>query len=218
MQVTQSQPIELFYWTTPNGWKATIMLEELAVPYTVTFIDIGKDEQWTPDYETVSPNHQIPAIRDPEGPGDAPITVFESGAVLLYLARKFGKFYPQADERARTMVEEWLMFQMGSFGPFLGQAHHFNLAAPEEIPYAIERYRKIAERLYEVLDRRLAGREYIADDYSIADIALFGWALRFNRHRIDLDDYPSVRRWFDAIGARPAVQRGLAVKPRPSDV
>lgn len=213
MQIVQAEPIELFFWTTPNGWKAAIMLEELAVPYTVRFIDIGKREQWTPEYEKISPNHQIPAICDPEGPGGAPITVFESGAVLLYLARKFGKFYPQNDERARTTVEEWLMFQVGSFGPFLGQAHHFNLAAPEEIPYAIERYRGIAERLYTVLDARLADREFVADNYSIADIALYGWASRFNRHRIAIDDYPSVRRWYDTVSARPAVQRGMAIKP-----
>ncbi|WP_421723510.1 glutathione S-transferase family protein [Bauldia sp.] len=211
MQIIQTEPIELYYWSTPNGRKVSVMLEELEVPYTVTFIDIGKDEQWTPAYEAISPNHQIPAIRDPEGPGGDPITVFESGAVLLYLARKFGRFYPQRDERARVEVEQWLMFQVGSFGPFLGQAHHFNLAAPEEIPYAIERYRKIAERLYGTLDRQLTGREYIAGDYSIADIALYGWAARHSRHRVDLADFPAVLRWYDRIGSRPAVRRGMAV-------
>ena len=139
MQV-QTAPIEVFYWSTPNGRKITVMLEELAVPYTVKFIDIGKREQWTPEFSAVSPNHQIPAIRDPEGPGGAPISIFESGAILLYLARKFGRLYPKDDERRRVAVEEWLMWQMASFGPFLGQAHHFNLAAAEEVPYAIDRY------------------------------------------------------------------------------
>ena len=168
----------------------------------------------------MSPNHQIPAILDPDGPGGAPISVFELGAILLYLARKFGRFYPKDDERRRVAVEEWLMWQMGNFGPFLGQAHHFNLAAPEEVPYAIERYagytRGVSTRCS---TQRLATREYVAaDEYTIADIAIFCWAARHERHRIDLADYPSVRTWFDRIGARPAVVRGMAViKPGVDD-
>ncbi len=217
--IEQVTPIEVFYWSTPNGRKVTVMLEELGVLYRVTFIDLGGREQWAPGFEAVSPNHQIPAIRDPEGPGGKSISVFESGAILLYLARKFGRFYPTGDERRRTAVEEWLMWQMGSFGPFLGQAHHFNLAAPEEVPYAIERYEKIAHRLYAVLEARLAGRQYVADrDYSIADIAIFCWAARHERHRVDLGSYPNVKRWFDEVAARPAVRRGMAViKPGADD-
>lgn len=215
----QTLPIEVFYWSTPNGRKVTVMLEELAVPYTVTFIDIGKREQWTEAFEAISPNHQIPAIIDPEGPGGGPISIFESGAILLYLGRKFGRHYPQDDERKRVAVEEWLMWQMGSIGPFLGQAHHFNLAAPEDVPYAIARYADIARRLYTVLDMRLSGRDYIAvEEYTIADIAIFCWVARHERHRIALADYPNVKAWFERIGARPAVMRGMAViKPGHDD-
>ncbi len=208
----QTSPVEVFYWSTPNGRKITVLLEELAVPYTVDFVDIGKREQWTPEFSAVSPNHQIPAIRDPEGPGGNPISVFESGAILLYLARKFGRFYPDSDERRRVAVEEWLMWQMGSFGPFLGQAHHFNLAAADEIPYAIDRYAAIARRLYAVLEERLTRREFVAiDAYTIADIAIFCWVARHERHRIALADYPAVRAWFERVAARPAVARGMAV-------
>ena len=215
----QTLPIELHYWSTPNGRKISVMLEELAVPYDVTFVDIGKREQWTAEFGTVSPNHQIPAIRDPEGPGGQPITIFESGAILLYLARKFGRFHPLGDERKRVAVEEWLMWQVASFGPFLGQAHHFNLAAAEEVPYAIDRYFRIAERLYRVLDERLTGRAHVAiDEYSIADIAMFPWVARHERQRIDLGRYPAVAAWFERIGARPAVKRGMAIiKPGHDD-
>ncbi len=219
MKESRDQPIEVFYWSTPNGRKVTVMLEELAAPYSVTFIDINSREQWTPEFEAISAHHQIPAIRDPEGPGGEPIAIFESGAILLYLARKFGRLYPQDDERKRVAVEQWLMWQVGNFGPFLGQAHYFNLSASEEVPYAIERYHGIAKRLYAVLDRQLAGRDYVADDYSIADIAIYCWAARHLRHRIDLADFPEVQRWFESIGARPAVQRGMAViKPGKVDV
>lgn len=218
MQI-QTVPIEVFYWSTPNGRKITVMLEELAVPYEVTFIDIGKREQWTPAFSAVSPNHQIPAVRDPEGPGGLPISVFESGAILLYLARKFGRFYPTDDERRRVTVEEWLMWQVATFGPFLGQAHHFNLAAAEEVPYAIDRYAAIARRLYAVLEERLAGRQFVAiDAYTIADIAIFCWVARHERHRIALADYPAVMAWFERVAARPAVARGMAViKPGHDD-
>lgn len=214
MPKTKQRPIELYYWSTPNGRKVSIMLEELGVPYAVTFVDINAREQWTEAFEAVSPNHQIPAIRDPDGPGGQPIAVFESGAILLYLGRKFGRLYPLDDERRRVAVEEWLIWQVASLGPFLGQAHHFNLQAPEEMPYAIERYRKIAHRLYTTLEKRLAGRDYVADEYSIADIAIYGWVWRHRRHHIDLADYPAVRRWFEAVGERPAVMRGMAlIKP-----
>jgi GST-like protein len=215
----QTSPIEVFYWSTPNGRKITVMLEELAVPYTVNFIDIGKREQWTPEFSAVSANHQIPAIRDPEGPGGGPISIFESGTILLYLGRKFGRFYPTDDERRRVEVEQWLMWQIASFGPFLGQAHHFNLAAAEEVPYAIDRYAAIARRLYAVLEARLAGRAFVAiDAYTIADIAIFCWVARHERHRIALADYPAVQAWFERVAARPAVVRGMAViKPGQDD-
>jgi len=214
----QTEPIELFYWSTPNGRKIAVMLEELGAPYAVTFVNVNVGEQWSEAFEAVSPNHQIPAIRDPQGPGGEPITVFESAAILMYLGRKFGRLYPVEDERRRVAVEEWLMWQVASFGPFLGQAHHFNLSAPEEMPYPIARYRKLAERLYTVLDRRLADRDFVAGDYSIADIAIYCWAARHRRHRIDLAAYPNVKRWFEAIGARPAVKRGMAViKPGHAD-
>ncbi|MCB1500928.1 MAG: glutathione S-transferase N-terminal domain-containing protein [Bauldia sp.] len=215
----QSLPINVYYWSTPNGRKVTVMLEELAVPYTVTYVDIDKREQWTPAFERVSPNHQVPAIIDPEGPGGEPIAVFESGAILLYLGRKFGRFYPQDDERARTAVETWLMWQMGSFGPFLGQAHHFNLGAAEDVPYAIERYGAIARRLYAVLDAQLGRQACVASDaFTIADIAIYCWAARHERHRIRLADYPRVADWFERIGKRPAVVRGMAViKPGHED-
>jgi GST-like protein len=215
----QTFPIEVFYWSTPNGRKITVMLEELAVPYTVTFVDIGQRGQWTPAFSAVSPNHQIPAIRDPEGPGGAPISIFESGAILLYLARKFGRFYPTDNERRRVEIEEWLMWQVASFGPLLGQAHHFNLAAAEEVPYAIDRYAAIARRLYAVLEERIAGRQFVASDaYTIADIAIFCWAARHERHRIALADYPAVKAWFERVAARPAVARGMAViKPGQDD-
>jgi GSH-dependent disulfide-bond oxidoreductase len=211
MSVSQIKPIDLYFWSTPNGYKISVALEELGVPYDVTFVDISRREQFKPEFEAISPNHQIPAIVDPEGPGGAPISVFQSGAILLYLGRKFGRLYPIDDERGRVEVETWLMFQMGDFGPLLGQAHHFNLSAPVEDAYAIRRYHKIAQRLYAVLEQRLVDREFVAADFSIADIALYCWAWRFERHRIDLADYPGVKRWFDRISERPAVRRGMAV-------
>ncbi len=215
----KAKAIEVHYWSTPNGRKVTVMLEELGVPYTVAFVDINAREQWTPEFNAMSPNHQIPAIRDPDGPGGAPITVFESGAILLYLGRKFGRFYPRDDARRRVEVEEWLFWQVASFGPLLGQAHHFNFAAAEEVPYAIERYAVIARRLYGTLDARLAGRDYVAAEaFTVADIALFGWVHRHERQRIDLADFPHVQAWFERIGARPGVRRGMAViKPGHDD-
>jgi GST-like protein len=205
------KPIDLYYWPTPNGWKITIMLEELAVPYRVRYVNIGRGEQFDPDFLAIAPNNRMPAIVDPEGPGGEPISVFESGAIMLYLGRKFGGLYPLDDERKRVAVEEWLMWQMGGFGPMLGQNHHFARYAPERIPYAIERYVNETHRLYGVLDRRLEGRDYVADDYSIADIAILGWATGWERQGMDLGEFPNVARWLEALKARPAVARGLAV-------
>ncbi|WP_298958197.1 glutathione S-transferase N-terminal domain-containing protein [uncultured Roseibium sp.] len=211
MTISQEQPIELYFWPTPNGWKASIMLEELGVPYNLHLVNIGKGDQFAPEFLAISPNNRMPAILDPEGPGGEPISVFESGAILQYLGRKFQKFYPD-DERKRVETEEWLMWQMGGFGPMLGQNHHFRHYAPEEVPYAIERYSNETHRLYGVLNRRLEGRAFIAaDEYTIADIATFGWAQRWQRQNIDLEEFPNVRDWRLRLEARDAVQRGLAV-------
>ncbi|MGQ7791869.1 glutathione S-transferase N-terminal domain-containing protein [Faunimonas sp. B44] len=210
MDVIRTSPIDLYYWPTPNGYKITIMLEELGAPYTVRYVDIGRGEQFDPAFLAISPNNRMPAIVDPDGPGGEPISVFESGAILLYLGRKFGRFYP-SDERRRVEVEEWLMWQMAGFGPMLGQNHHFRSYAPEKIPYAIRRYEDEADRLYGVLDRRLAGRDYVAGAYSIADMAIVGWARGHERQGVDLAQFPNVRRWLDTMLARPAVARGLKV-------
>ena len=207
---TQTKPIELFYWPTPNGWKITIMLEELGVPYTVKFVNIGKGEQFEPSFLKISPNNRMPAIIDPEGPGGQPISVFESGAILQYLGRKFGKFYP-ADERQRVEVEQWLFWQVGGLGPMAGQAHHFRQYAPEKIQYGIDRYTKEVNRLYGVMNKRLADRDYLAGDYSIADMASIGWVKPYKNQGQDLADFPNLKRWFEAILARPAVERALAV-------
>jgi GST-like protein len=213
----QNKPIELYSSATPNGRKITIMLEELGVPYNMNYIRISRGEQFRPDFLAISPNNKIPAIVDPEGPGGKPISIFESGAILKYLGLKFGKLYP-ADMRKQVKVDEWLFWQMGGFGPFLGQAHHFIHDAPEKIPYAIKRYKDEAARLYRVLNGQLEGRDYVADEYSIADIAIFGWANRHERHEIDLADYPNVERWYKAMRARPAVERGLAAAAEPKPV
>ncbi|MGH2342990.1 glutathione S-transferase N-terminal domain-containing protein [Segnochrobactraceae bacterium EtOH-i3] len=211
MTVTQTAPIELFFWPTPNGFKITLFLEELDLPYKVHFVNIGKGDQFLPEFLKIAPNNRMPAIIDPEGPGGKPISIFESGAILLYLARKFGAFYPADDARARVEVEEWLMWQMGGFGPMLGQNHHFNLYAPEKLPYAQKRYIDESRRLYGVLDRRLDGRDFVCGAYSIADMAMFGWARGWKAQSIDLDTLPNVKRWLDAIAARPATARALAV-------
>ncbi|ESR23439.1 glutathione S-transferase N-terminal domain-containing protein [Lutibaculum baratangense] len=205
-----SRPIELHYWPTPNGWKITIMLEECGLPYEVKFVNIGKGEQFRPEFLEIAPNNRMPAIVDPDGPGGKPVSVFESGAILQYLGRKTGRFYP-ADERRRVAVEEWLMWQMGGFGPMLGQNHHFRNYAPEKIPYAIKRYEDEADRLYGVLDRRLQGREFVADEYSIADMAILPWARHYDRQGVDIEQFPNVKRWREAILARPAVQKALEV-------
>lgn len=200
--------IQLHMWATPNGYKVSIMLEEIGLPYEVVPVDIGKGEQFTPEFLAISPNNKIPAIVDPEGPDDAPISVFESGAILLYLARKTGKLLP-IDERGFTAVMEWLMFQMGGLGPMAGQAHHFRHYARDRIPYAVDRYTAEAARLYRVMDKRLGEKPFLAGDYSIADIASFPWVRRHERHGIDLADYPNVKRWYEAINSRPAVIAGL---------
>jgi GST-like protein len=204
-------PIEVFSWATPNGHKVHIMLEECGLPYRVQAVDIGAGQQFEPAFLRISPNNRIPAITDPEGPGGAPISLFESGAILIYLAEKTGRFLP-AEPRVRYEVLQWLMFQMGGVGPMLGQAHHFRIYAPQPIDYAIERYTNEAKRLYGVMNRRLAERTYIAGpDYSIADIAIFPWLRSWQNQGIDWADYPHLKRWFDAIGERPAVQRGVQV-------
>jgi GSH-dependent disulfide-bond oxidoreductase len=206
----QARPIELHYWPTPNGWKITIMLEECGLPYEVKLVNISKGEQFQPDFLRISPNNRMPAIVDPDGPDGQPISVFESGAILQYLGRKTGLFYP-SDERGRVEVDQWLMWQMGGFGPMLGQTHHFRLYAPEKVPYAIDRYTNESNRLYGVLNRRLADRPFIAGDYSIADMACIGWAKLWERQGQDIKEFPHVARWIDAMLARPAVARGLAV-------
>ena len=204
------RPIELHYWPTPNGHKITIMLEELGVPYNLHFINIGKGDQFQPDFLAFSPNNKMPAIIDPEGPDGKPISIFESGAILQYLGRKTGLFYP-ADERGRVEVDEWLFWQMGGFGPMLGQTHHFRMYAPEKLPYAIDRYTNEANRLYGVLNKRLEGRSYICGEYSIADMACIGWAKGWEKQGQDLKQFPHVARWLETMLARPGVQRGLAV-------
>lgn len=206
-----SKPIELYYWPTPNGWKISIALEELGLPYEVKFINIGKGDQFEPEFLKIAPNNRMPAIVDPDGPDGAPISVFESGAILQYLGRKTGELYPQ-DERRRVAVEEWLMWQMGGLGPMAGQAHHFRIYAPEPIQYAIDRYTNECNRLYGVMDRRLENNEWLAgDDFSIADIACIGWISRHERQGQNLNDFSNLKRWYDAMLDRPAVQRGLAV-------
>lgn len=202
--------IELYTWSTPNGRKASIALEEMDLGYEAHAINITKDEQFDPDFLKISPNNKIPAIVDPEGPDGAPFALFETGAILIYLAEKTGRFLPQ-DAKTRHVCLQWLMWQMGGFGPMLGQAHHFRRFAPEQIPYAVERYTKESVRLYGVLDGRLAEAAYLAGDYSIADMATFPWAARHEWQGIALEDYPNVKRWYDEIAARPGVARGMAV-------
>jgi GST-like protein len=206
----QNKPIQLYYWPTPNGWKISIMLEECGLPYEVIPVNIARGEQFKPDFLTISPNNKIPAIVDPEGPDGQPISIFESGAILQYLGRKTGLFYP-ASERGRVEVDQWLFWQMGGLGPMAGQAHHFRIYAPEKIPYAIERYTNEVHRLYTVLNTRLADRPFIAGDYSIADMACIGWAKLWERQGQSLTDFPHFAAWLERMKARPGVQRGMAV-------
>ncbi len=202
--------IEVWSWPTPNGHKVHIALEELGLPYTVVPINIGKGEQFRPEFLAITPNHRIPAIVDPDGPGGKRLALFESGAILIYLAEKAGWLIP-ADPAARYICLQWLMFQMGGVGPMFGQFGHFNVYAPEKIAYALERYGNEVKRLHRVLDKRLGEAEYLAGEYSIADIATYPWIRGAERRGIILADYPNVARWFAAVDARPAVQRGVAV-------
>ena len=204
------QPIDLYYWPTPNGWKISIALEEMGLPYDVKLIDITKGEQFAPDFLKVAPNNKMPAITDYDTVGGEPISIFESGAILQYLGRKTGKFYP-VNERKRVEVDQWLFWQMGGFGPMLGQTHHFRIYAPEKIEYAINRYTNEAKRLYGVLNTRLKDREFVAGEYSIADMAIMPWARLWERQGQDIAEFPHVKRWLDTIAARPAVIKGLAV-------
>lgn len=221
--------IQLYMWGTPNGYKVSIMLEETELPYEVCPVDIGKGEQFAPDFLKISPNNKIPAIVDPDGPDGAPISVFESGAILQYLAEKTGRFLPK-DARERFRVMEWMMFQMGGIGPMLGQAHHFRHYAKDKHSYSIDRYTQESARLYGVMNRRLGEVAYLAGEaYSIADIATFPWIRRHERHGQKLEDFPNVRRWFEVIAARPAVvaalkplsegeQRGIIADPNSHDL
>lgn len=203
--------IEVYSWATPNGHKVHIMLEECGLPYRVQAVDIGAGAQFEPEFLAISPNNKIPAIVDPEGPDGEPISLFESGAILLYLAGKTGKFLP-AGVRGRYETLQWLMFQMGGIGPLLGQAHHFRIYAPQKIPYAIERYTNEAARLYGVLNRRLAKAKYVAgNEYTIADIAIFPWLRSWKNQGMTWADFPHLKGWFDEIAARPAVKRGVEV-------
>jgi GST-like protein len=196
---------------TPNGYKVTIALEELGIPYNVIPINIGKGDQFKPEFLKVSPNNKIPAMVDPEGPGGRPISIFESGAILIYLAEKSGKLMPK-EPHGRYNVLEWLMFQMASVGPMLGQAHHFRRYAPEKIEYAINRYTNEVRRLYGVMNKRLATRDYLAGAYSIADMACVGWARGWERQGQDIGEFPHFKRWLERVTARPAVQRGLKLR------
>jgi len=208
--------IDLFYWPTPNGWKISIALEEMGLPYRVNWINIGKGDQFDPAFLKIAPNNRMPAIIDPVGPDGAPVSVFESGAILLYLARKTGRFGGET-AREQIAVQEWLMWQMGGVGPMAGQAHHFlkyapGLEPPQDLPYAKDRYRNEVARLYRVLDTRLAAKEYVAGDaYSIADMAIWPWASLWEGQAQTLEDKPNLARWLDTVGARPAVQRGRAL-------
>jgi GST-like protein len=203
--------IDLYYWTTPNGHKITIFLEETGIPYTIKPINIGKGEQFSPDFLAISPNNRIPAIVDHKpADGGRPLSLFESGAILQYLAEKTGKFLP-ADLPTRTETMQWLFWQMGNLGPMLGQNHHFRNYAAEKIPYAINRYLKETERLYGILDERLADREFVAGDYTIADMACYPWIVLYERQGQNLNDFPNIKRWFETIQRREAVQRAYDI-------
>jgi GSH-dependent disulfide-bond oxidoreductase len=204
-------PIDLYYWPTPNGWKITIALEEMALPYTIIPVNIGAGDQFKPEFLALSPNNRMPAIVDYDAPDGRPISVFESGAILQYLGRKTGQFYPK-DERGRVEVEQWLMWQMGGLGPMTGQANHFQHYAPEKIEYGITRYTNEAKRLFGVMNKRLADRDFLAGEYSIADMASIGWVNAGKRLGIDMAEYPHLAHWQERMMARPAVAKGIAVK------
>jgi GST-like protein len=207
----ESMPIELYTWNTPNGRKISVALEEMGLAYNVHPVNISKGEQFKPDFLKISPNNRIPAVIDPEGPGGPPISVFESGAILIYLGQKTGKFYP-SDPRKQVPMLEWLMWQMGGFGPMPGQVHHFlGVENEQDRRYGLDRYSKETRRLYGVLDKRLAGRDYVADECSIADFAILGWAWRHERHLVDLADFPEVKRWYATMMGRPGTKKGFEV-------
>ena len=201
--------IQLYTWGTPNGKKASIMLEEIALPYEVHAINLGQGDQFKPEYLAINPNNKIPSIIDTDGPGGKPLTLFESGAILMYLAEKTGKLWP-ADLRQRYLVIQWLMFQMGGVGPMFGQANYF-FRLEEKVPYAIERYHKEALRLYGVLEKALGQNEYLAGKYSIADVATYPWVWRHEMHHVKLEEFPHVKAWYDKISERPAVKRGMDI-------
>ncbi|WP_180101180.1 glutathione binding-like protein [Acinetobacter sp. YH12151] len=203
--------IDLYYWGTPNGHKISIALEEMLLKYQIFPINILENDQFQSDFLAISPNNKIPAMVDQEGPDGQPISIFESGAILQYLGRKTGMFYP-TDEIKRIQVEQWLMWQMGGLGPMLGQNHHFSRFAPERIAYATERYVNESKRLYGVLNKQLVGQDYVAGEYSIADMAIFPWLLRHDWQQINLADYPEVAKYIDRLNARPAVQKALAIQ------
>jgi GST-like protein len=203
-----AKPIELWYWPTPNGFKVSIMLEECRLPYTLVPVNISKGEQFKPEFLKIAPNNRMPAIVDPAGPGGRPISIFESGAILQYLGRKTGKFYPK-DERGRVEVDQWLFWQMGGLGPMAGQFNHFKNYARETLPYAIKRYEDEVNRLYGVMNKRLADREFLAGRYSIADMACVGWVNLWKRQDQNIYDFPHLKRWLEAVKARPAAQRGM---------
>ena len=210
-----TQPIDLYYWPTPNGWKISIALEEMDLPYTLHLVNIGAGEQFEPDFLKIAPNNRMPAITDPDGPDGRPISLFESGAILQYLARKTGRFGGEGP-RGQAEVEQWLMWQMGGLGPMAGQAHHFlkyapNMDPPQDLPYAQDRYRAEVSRLYGVLDRRLADRDFVAGPYTIADMAIWPWASLWEGQQQDIARFPHMAEWLDRVGERPAVQKGRAV-------
>lgn len=210
-----TEPIELYFWPTPNGWKISIALHEMGLPYVLKLVNIGKGEQFTPEFLSISPNNRMPAVVDPAGPGGAPISIFESGAILQYLARKTGRFYG-ANERERVEVEQWLFWQVGGVGPMAGQANHFlryapTMEPPNVLPYAQKRYRNEVTRLYGVLDKQLEGREFLAGPYSIADMAIYPWASRWENQQQDISRFPNMACWLDRISERPAVREGMAV-------
>jgi GSH-dependent disulfide-bond oxidoreductase len=210
-----SQPIDLYFWPTPNGWKISIALEEMGLPYTPRFVNIGKGEQFQPDFLAISPNNRMPAIVDPDGPGGEPVSVFESGAILQHLAAKSGRFHGEGDPRAKVAVDEWLFWQVGGLGPMAGQTHHFRGYAPSMFAdsrttaYGAIRYTNETHRLYGVLDKRLQGRDFVADAYSIADMAIWPWIVPWKAQGIELDEFRALKAWFERVGAREAVQRGM---------
>ncbi len=220
MKVTKSE-IELYYWPTPNGWKISIMLEECMLPFQVRYVNILKGDQFEADFLEIAPNNRMPAIVDPDGPDGEPISVFESGAILQYLGNKTGRFYP-VEPRQRVAVEQWLYWQMANLGPMCGQAHHFRFYAREEVAYATSRYTNEVARLYGVMNKQLARTEYLAGDYSIADMACIGWIKPHKRQGQELEDFPNLKRWFEAVMDRPAVKAGMALgaefRGRPEDL